>query len=52
LLPGEWEVNTRRERQKQGIPLDAGSWQAICDAARQIGMPEETLQAFCQQLAS
>ncbi|HHU9713838.1 TPA: hypothetical protein ACULH4_004383, partial [Escherichia coli] len=21
-------------------------------AARQIGMPEETLQAFCQQLAS
>ncbi|WP_252384945.1 hypothetical protein, partial [Escherichia coli] len=23
-----------------------------CDAARQIGMPEETLQAFCQQLAS
>ncbi|MGL4124827.1 hypothetical protein ACSYT7_06675, partial [Escherichia coli] len=25
---------------------------AICDAARQIGMPEETLQAFCQQLAS
>ena len=52
LLPGEWEVNTRLERQEQGIPLDAGSWQAICDAARQIGMPEETLQAFCQQLAS
>ena len=46
------EVNTRREQQKQGIPLDAGSWQAICDATRQIGMPEETLQAFCQQLAS
>ncbi|MFP1527983.1 hypothetical protein ACLB1R_14860 [Escherichia coli] len=23
LLPGEWEVNTRRERQEQGIPLDA-----------------------------
>ncbi len=37
LLPGEWEVNTRRERQKQGIPLDAGSWQAICDAAWQKG---------------
>ncbi|EZK01272.1 hydroxycarboxylate dehydrogenase HcXB [Escherichia coli] len=52
LLPGEWEVNTRLERQEQGIPLDAGSWQVICDAARQIGMPEETLQAFCQQLAS
>ena len=52
LLPGEWEVNTRCERQELGIPLDAGSWQAICDAARQIGMPEETLQAFCQQLAS
>lgn len=50
LLPGEWEVNTREERLAQGIPLDAGSWQAICDAARQAGMPEAVLQAFRQQL--
>ncbi|XNN29651.1 hypothetical protein ACLK2F_04550 [Escherichia coli] len=35
-----------------GDSTGCGSWQAICDAARQIGMPEETLQAFCQQLAS
>jgi uncharacterized oxidoreductase len=50
LLPGEWEVNTRRERLEQGIPLDAGSWQAICEAAKQVGMSEETLQTFCQRL--
>ncbi|POT58031.1 malate/lactate/ureidoglycolate dehydrogenase [Citrobacter amalonaticus] len=50
LLPGEWEVGMRNERLAQGIPLDAGSWQAICDAARQTGMPETTLQAFCRQL--
>lgn len=52
LLPGEWEVNMRRERQETGVPLDAGSWQAICDAARQIGISEESLQAFSQQSAS
>ncbi len=51
LLPGEWEVNTRRERQGRDS-TGCGKLAAICDAARQIGMPEETLQAFCQQLAS
>ncbi|TKU74062.1 malate/lactate/ureidoglycolate dehydrogenase, partial [Citrobacter sp. TBCS-14] len=50
LLPGEWEVNTREERLAQGIPLDAGSWQAICEAAQQIGMPDAVLQAFRQRL--
>lgn len=50
LLPGEWEVNTREERLVQGIPLDAGSWQAICEAAQQIGMPDAVLQAFRQRL--
>lgn len=34
LLPGEWEVNTREARLAQGIPLDLGSWQAICEAAQ------------------
>ena len=50
LLPGEWEVNTREERLEHGIPLDAGSWQAICEAALQIGMPDAVLQEFRQRL--
>ena len=50
LLPGEWEVNTREERLEHGIPLDAGSWQALCEAALQIGMPETVLQEFRQRL--
>jgi uncharacterized oxidoreductase len=44
------EVNTREERLEHGIPLDAGSWQAICEAALQIGMPDAVLQEFRQRL--
>lgn len=50
LLPGEWEVNTREARLVQGIPLDAGSWQAICEAAQFVGMPETVLQEFRHRL--
>ena len=35
---------------EHGIPLDAGSWQAICEAALQIGMPDAVLQEFRQRL--
>lgn len=52
LLLGEWEVNMCCEWQKQGILLDVGSWQVICDVVWQIGMLEEMLQVFCQQLVS
>ncbi|MBN0408637.1 Ldh family oxidoreductase, partial [Pseudomonas aeruginosa] len=30
LAPGEWEAANREARLAQGIPLDAGSWQALC----------------------
>lgn len=43
LAPGEWEEANRQERLAQGIPLDAGSWQAICAAAEEVGLPAETL---------
>jgi hypothetical protein len=33
LAPGEWEAANREARLAEGIPLDAGSWQAICAAA-------------------
>jgi uncharacterized oxidoreductase len=40
LAPGEWEAANREARLAQGIPLDAGSWQAICAAARDVGLSE------------
>lgn len=49
LLPGVGG-EYREERLEQGIPLDAGSWQAICEAALQIGMPDAVLQEFRQRL--
>lgn len=46
LVPGEWETRNRAAREREGIPLDSNSWQQICAAARQAGMPEEELAAF------
>ena len=34
----------------QGIPLDAGSWQAICAAARDVGLSESHFDR-CRPLA-
>ena len=45
-VPGEWEEANRALRERDGIPLDANSWQQICAAAKQAGMPEEELAAF------
>lgn len=43
---GEWEEANREARDRLGIPLDATSWQQICQAAAQAGMPDEELNAF------
>lgn len=51
LAPGEWEEANRRQRLAQGIPLDAGSWQAICAAAEEVGVPADTLAQLRQKLA-
>ncbi|NRE97574.1 malate/lactate/ureidoglycolate dehydrogenase, partial [Klebsiella variicola] len=40
----------RRARLAQGIPLDAGSWQAICAAARDVGLSESHFDR-CRPLA-
>jgi len=45
-VPGEWEEANRARREREGIPLDANSWQQICQAATQAGMPDEELAAF------
>ncbi|WP_183042560.1 Ldh family oxidoreductase, partial [Escherichia coli] len=50
LAPGEWEAANREARLAEGIPLDAGSWQAICAAARDVGLSESHI-ARCRPLA-
>jgi len=45
-VPGEWEEQNRVARERDGIPLDSNSWEQICDAALQAGMPQEELAAF------
>lgn len=46
LLPGEWEEAQRAQRQSEGIPIDATSWQQLCQAARDAGMPESELAGY------
>ncbi|MGP7884323.1 malate/lactate/ureidoglycolate dehydrogenase, partial [Raoultella planticola] len=46
LVPGEWEEANRQARLAQGIPLDASSWQAICQAALEAGFPPQKLAQF------
>ncbi|MFS2223581.1 malate/lactate/ureidoglycolate dehydrogenase [Pantoea sp. B65] len=45
-IPGEWEAANRIDRLSNGIPIDSTSWQQICAAALQAGMPQEELAAF------
>jgi uncharacterized oxidoreductase len=45
LLPGEPEERMRRERSKKGVPLPDDVWTSIATAARQIGVPQERIDA-------
>lgn len=45
-VPGEWEEEQRAVRKKTGIPIDANSWQQLCQAAREAGMPEAELASY------
>ncbi|SEE51023.1 uncharacterized oxidoreductase [Rhizobiales bacterium GAS188] len=45
LVPGEAEEIARRERMAKGVPLSEDAWTAIMDAAREIGVPQETIDA-------
>ncbi|MGR2856000.1 malate/lactate/ureidoglycolate dehydrogenase [Erwinia sp. 1181_3] len=49
LIPGEWEEAQRAERRLHGIPIDANSWQQICQAARDAGMPDSELAGYQPQ---
>ena len=37
-LPGDRSAATRRERIANGIPLDAGTWTMLCDAAKSLNV--------------
>jgi uncharacterized oxidoreductase len=41
LLPGEPEVRTRRQREREGLALPADTWTAIAEVAAKagVGMP-------------
>ncbi|MEJ4043097.1 malate/lactate/ureidoglycolate dehydrogenase [Erwinia sp. SLM-02] len=45
-VPGEWEEEQRAARRRNGIPIDANSWQQLCQAAREAGMPEAELAGY------
>jgi LDH2 family malate/lactate/ureidoglycolate dehydrogenase len=40
LVPGEPEQRSRLERQHDGIPLPAATWEAIRDCATSLGLPD------------
>lgn len=42
-VPGEWEEGNRQARLSDGIPVDATTWQQICEAALQAGMSQSEL---------
>lgn len=48
-VPGEWEEANRRARLADGIPVDGTTWQQICEAAVQAGMPPNELAGYRTQ---
>jgi uncharacterized oxidoreductase len=46
LVPGEPEQRMRAERGKNGVPLPADTWAAICEAARSVGISEARIQGL------
>ena len=44
LLPGEPEEAMRAERRRNGVPLPVDTWDAICAAARRIGLDDSRIK--------
>lgn len=49
-IPGEWEDANRQIRMQEGVPIDATTWQQICTAALQAGMPQVELEGYQAQV--
>ena len=38
MVPGEYEENTRRRREAEGIAIEEGVWREIAEAAEALGV--------------
>ena len=45
-VPGDPERESLARREHEGIPIDAASWHAIIDSARQAGLADEEITAL------
>ena len=45
-FPGDPERRCAQDRQAHGIPIDAGTWAQLLDAARVAGMPPDKIDRF------
>ena len=45
LLPGDPERETMAARYREGIPIDEGSWEALCASALKAGMTQSEIDA-------
>jgi uncharacterized oxidoreductase len=44
LLPGDIENQTREQRGRDGIPLDASTWDQIIEAGESVGITREEIE--------
>ena len=46
LVPGDPERLSRAERGRDGIPLDAGTWSELLNAAETMGLPRTQAESM------
>ena len=44
-MPGDFEHETRRERDRKGIPLDPATWDQIVESAASVGLTGDDVDA-------
>ena len=45
-FPGDPERRCAQERQRDGIPVDQGTWAQLLDVAKAVGVPQDRLDVF------
>jgi uncharacterized oxidoreductase len=45
-FPGDPERHCAQERQRDGIPVDQGTWAQLLDVAKAVGVPQDRLDVF------
>jgi LDH2 family malate/lactate/ureidoglycolate dehydrogenase len=46
LVAGEPEIRAEAVRTRDGIPIQAGTWQALTEAGTRLGVPEPTVNCL------